>query len=100
MPLDPMSARSMYQSGGTATGQDERVGEDAWAELAGRFVDGHYGSLRGRVRTYVLDAPLRWLLPPPPARLVDVGGGAGNQSIPLARDGYDVTIADPSAAML
>jgi S-adenosylmethionine-dependent methyltransferase len=90
----------MLQPGGIPTGQDERVGEDAWAELAGPFVDGHYGSLRGRVRTYVLDAHLRWHLPPPPARLVDVGGGAGNQSIPLARDGYEVTIADPSAAML
>ena len=32
--------------------------------------------------------------------MVDVGGGAGNQSIPLARDGYQVTIADPSEAML
>jgi SAM-dependent methyltransferase len=76
------------------------VVEDTWAELAAPFVDGHYGSLRGRVRTYVLDAHLRWHLPPPPARLVDVGGGAGNQSIPLARHGYEVTIADPSAAML
>ena len=74
--------------------------EDRWAPLADRFVDGHYGSLRGRVRTYVLDRQLRWHLPPPPARLVDVGGGAGHQSLPLARDGYEVTIVDPSAAML
>jgi len=29
-----------------------------------------------------------------------VGGGAGHQSIPLARRGYDVTIVDPSPAML
>ena len=76
------------------------MGEDAWAHLAGPFVDGHYGSLRGRVRTYVLDRQLRWHLPPPPARLVDVGGGAGHQSLPLARDGYEVTIVDPSVAML
>jgi S-adenosylmethionine-dependent methyltransferase len=32
--------------------------------------------------------------------VVDVGGGAGNQSIPLAREGYDVTIVDPSPSML
>jgi S-adenosylmethionine-dependent methyltransferase len=76
------------------------VEEDAWATLAGPFVDGHYGSLRGRVRTYVIDRQLRWHLPPPPARLVDVGGGAGHQSLPLARDGYEVTIVDPSDAML
>lgn len=37
---------------------------------------------------------------PPPGRVVDVGGGAGNQSVPLAQAGYDVTIVDPSPAML
>jgi SAM-dependent methyltransferase len=76
------------------------VTEDAWSPLADRFVDGHYGSLRGRVRTHVIDQHLHEHLPPAPARLVDVGGGAGNQSVPLAREGYDVTIADPSEAML
>ncbi len=73
---------------------------DAWAPLADRFIQGHYGTIRGRVRTHVIDAHLRAHLPPPPAALIDVGGGGGNQSIPLARSGYDVTIADPSAAML
>lgn len=72
---------------------------EPWAPLAELFVDGHYGSLRGRVRTYVTDRHLRAHLPPPPCELADVGGG-GNQSIPLARDGYQVTIIDPSAAML
>lgn len=76
------------------------MSEDAWADLADRFVDGHYGSLRGRVRTHVIDRHLRWHLPAAPARVVDVGGGAGTQSLPLARDGYEVTIVDPSAAML
>jgi S-adenosylmethionine-dependent methyltransferase len=74
--------------------------DDPWAPLAGRFVDGHYGTLRGRVRTYVIASHLRDHLPRPPASLVDVGGGAGNQSVPLARDGYQVTIVDPSEAML
>jgi 2-polyprenyl-3-methyl-5-hydroxy-6-metoxy-1,4-benzoquinol methylase len=74
--------------------------EDAWAAVAERFVEGHYGTLRGRVRNHVIACHLRDHLPEPPAALVDVGGGAGNQSIPLARDGYQVTIVDPSAAML
>jgi SAM-dependent methyltransferase len=76
------------------------MSEDSWAPLADRFVDGHYGSLRGRVRTHVIDRHLRWHLPGPPAAVVDVGGGAGTQSLPLARDGYRVTIVDPSPAML
>lgn len=73
---------------------------DPWAPLVGRFVHEHYGTIRGRIRTLVIDSHLRAHLPPPPAALIDVGGGAGNQSIPLARSGYRVTIADPSDAML
>jgi SAM-dependent methyltransferase len=84
-------------------GQDVTVVDplpDRWAPVAERFVEGHYGSLRGRVRTYVVHQHLQQHLPPPPARIVDVGGGAGNQSVPLARLGYDVTIVDPSPEML
>jgi SAM-dependent methyltransferase len=81
--------------------QTDRVSaDDVWAPLAERFVDGHYGTLRGRVRTHVIGCHLRDHLPGPPAVLADVGGGAGNQSIPLARAGYQVAIVDPSAAML
>ncbi|MHB1774760.1 MAG: methyltransferase [Acidimicrobiales bacterium] len=76
------------------------VDADPWASLGATFVDGHYATLRGAVRTYVIDQHLRAHLPPPPAAIVDVGGGAGHQSLPLARDGYDVTIVDPSPAML
>ncbi len=39
-------------------------------------------------------------LPEPPARVLDVGGGAGHQSFPLAEAGFDVTLLDPSRAML
>ena len=39
-------------------------------------------------------------LPPPPAPVLDVGGGAGHQSFPLAQAGYDVTLLDSSPAML
>ncbi len=73
---------------------------DPWKHLSRRFVDGHYGTLRGAVRTRVIDEHLRWHLPPPPAPVVDVGGGAGQQSLPLARRGYEVTLVDPSPAML
>lgn len=76
------------------------VGDDTWAGLADHFVDEAYASVKGRVRTYVLLQQLLEHLPAPPAPVLDVGGGAGHQSFPLAQAGYDVTLLDPSPAML
>jgi SAM-dependent methyltransferase len=76
------------------------MGEDTWAQLADLFVDESYASVKGYVRTYVMHEQLLDVLPPPPASVLDVGGGAGHQSFPLARAGYDVTLLDPSPAML
>jgi SAM-dependent methyltransferase len=76
------------------------MSEDTWAAVAGDFADGAYASVKGRVRTYVMHRQLLEHLPAPPASVLDVGGGAGHQSFPLARAGYDVTLLDSSAAML
>ncbi len=76
------------------------MSDDSWAPLADLFVDGAYATVKGQVRTYVLHQQLLEHLPPPPAPLLDVGGGAGHQSFPLAQAGYDVTVLDPSRAML
>jgi S-adenosylmethionine-dependent methyltransferase len=76
------------------------VGEDTWAGLADQFADEAYASVKGRVRTYVMHQQLLEHLPAPPAPVLDVGGGAGHQSFPLAQAGYDVTLLDPSPAML
>jgi ubiquinone/menaquinone biosynthesis C-methylase UbiE len=76
------------------------VTEDAWAGLADRFADEAYASVKGYVRTYVMHHQLLEQLPPPPATVLDVGGGAGHQSFPLAQAGYDVTLLDSSPAML
>lgn len=74
---------------------------DPWAGSAGRrFVDEHYASTRGQVRTRVVDRHLRAHLPPAPAAVIDVGGGAGTQSLLLARRDYEVVLVDPSTAML
>nr|WP_271212071.1 methyltransferase [Rhodococcus wratislaviensis] len=74
--------------------------DDTWAGLADQFADEAYASVKGRVRTYVLHQQLLEHLPAPPAPVLDVGGGAGHQSFPLAQAGYDVTLLDPSSAML
>lgn len=76
------------------------VGDDTWAALADQFADGAYATVKGRVRTYVIHRQLLEHLPPPPATVLDVGGGAGHQSFPLAQAGYHVTLLDSSPAML
>jgi SAM-dependent methyltransferase len=76
------------------------TGDDTWASLADQFADEAYASVKGRVRTYVLHRQLLEHLPAPPVPVLDVGGGAGHQSFPLAFAGYEVTVLDPSAAML
>jgi ubiquinone/menaquinone biosynthesis C-methylase UbiE len=43
---------------------------------------------------------LRRFLPPPPARVLDVGAGTGFLSILLARHGYNMTAVDLSEGML
>lgn len=73
--------------------------EDPFAALAERY-NASGAILRQVVRHTLVDRQLREHLPPPPARIVDVGGGAGQQAIPLARDGYEVTILDLSPKML
>lgn len=76
------------------------MAEDAWAALVDVFADGAYATVKGQVRTFVLHRQLLQHLPPPPAKVLDVGGGAAHQSLPLARMGYQVTVLDASAAML
>ncbi len=74
--------------------------DDSWAALADPFVDGAYATVKGQVRTFVMHQQLLRHLPEPPATVLDVGGGAAHQSLPLARLGYRVTLVDPSEAML
>jgi len=72
---------------------------DPFSNLAEHY-NSSGGILRQVVRHELVDRGLAEHLPPPPARIVDVGGGAGQQAIPLLRRGYRVTIIDPSPKML
>lgn len=72
---------------------------DPYASLARAFLD-HYELLRGRVRYELAARQLDRHLVPPPAKIIDVGGGAGHQALRLAERGYQVVLADPSEEML
>jgi hypothetical protein len=73
--------------------------DDPWAttSLANLFVDDAYASVKGYVRTYVMHQHLLEHLPPPPATVLDVGGGAGNQSFPLAQAELRASLQKPCA---
>lgn len=43
---------------------------------------------------------LAWLSLPPGSRVLDIGAGPGTLAVPLARAGCQVTVVEPSAAML
>lgn len=68
-------------------------------DASGRFLE-LYETLRGVVRLTLMERQLSEHLAEPPARICDVGGGAGDNSIPLARRGYEVKVLDPSEEML
>jgi ubiquinone/menaquinone biosynthesis C-methylase UbiE len=68
-------------------------------------IESHYGTGYERARLFPGGRPsleyvrsvelLDRLLPRPPARLLDVGGGPGTYAAPLARRGYRVHLVDP-----
>ena len=64
------------------------------------WFDRHYEVTRGRVRAALVLERLEATLLPPPAAVLDVGGGSGVIAVPLADRGYTVTVLDPSPAML
>jgi SAM-dependent methyltransferase len=64
------------------------------------WFDHHYETTRGRVRAALVLERLAATMPSPPAAVLDVGGGSGVIAVPLADRGYDVTVLDPSPAML
>lgn len=54
----------------------------------------------GKLRYRVARANLRQHLPPPPARILDLGGGNGLDSLPLVKMGYTAVLLDFSQEMI
>lgn len=53
-----------------------------------------------RIEFAVTSRTLREHLPPPPARILDCGGGPGRYALMLAQQGYEVTLFDLSPELL
>ncbi len=67
---------------------------DSTSEREWQRIDRHRTEFAVTLRT------LAEHLPPPPARILDCGGGPGRYAIELARQGYEVTLFDLSAGNL
>src|SRR2546426_2222380 len=62
-----------------------------------------WGRLETELGVYEWSTTTRHLaqfLPTPPARVLDIGGGAGRYAIWLAQRGYEVTLVDLSAHLV
>jgi 2-polyprenyl-3-methyl-5-hydroxy-6-metoxy-1,4-benzoquinol methylase len=53
-----------------------------------------------RLRFEAVHSALLAYLPPPPARILDIGSGSGRDAIALAEKGFSVTAVEPAADML
>jgi S-adenosylmethionine-dependent methyltransferase len=73
--------------------------EDPFSDLADRYL-ATSKTIRGVVRHALVALQLGEHLPRAPARIADIGGGAGQVAIPLARKDYEVMILDSSRTML
>ncbi len=74
-------------------------GDPRFDERAEWF-DAHYRTTRGRIRLDLILERIGESFPPPPARILDAGGGSGAVAVTLAARGYEVTLLDPSEGML
>ncbi|WP_433259440.1 methyltransferase domain-containing protein (plasmid) [Streptosporangium sp. CA-135522] len=76
---------------------------NTWASPNGELADSydrHGGTLRGALRHALIARALHTHLPAAPQRVLDIGGGGGQQALALARAGHHVTVLDPDPRML
>ena len=73
--------------------------ENLWTAHAAALADAYIRSA-GSVRFELVTRSLLMNMPPGPRRVVDVGGGFGQQAIMLARAGHSVVVVDFDQGML
>jgi len=78
----------------------EREVRDYWEADAPSYDNSPGHNPQTKLELAVWAAALRRLLPPPPARVLDVGAGTGFLALLLAREGYRVTALDLAPGML
>jgi SAM-dependent methyltransferase len=69
------------------------------------YYDGHPENEWQRLERHRMEFAITWralldYLPPPPARILDCGGGPGRYAIELSKRGYEVTLFDLSTALI
>ena len=72
----------------------------AYDRVAGEYDGPAAPGAFGALYDHLTARTLARVLPPPGARVLDVGGGTGRYAFRLADAGYDVTVVDVSAGML
>jgi 2-polyprenyl-3-methyl-5-hydroxy-6-metoxy-1,4-benzoquinol methylase len=80
--------------------QDLRNHWTDWAEGLAPSYAYHAGSILGAIRFELVTRSLLEHLGSTPAKVIDVGGGYGQQAIMLGRAGHDVVVVDPDETML
>ncbi|HEX8580889.1 MAG TPA: class I SAM-dependent methyltransferase [Acidimicrobiales bacterium] len=73
--------------------------DNHWSRHAAQLAEA-YARNRGQLSFELIRRAIARHVPPGPRRIVDVGGGYGQQAITLARDGHTVTVLDFDPNML
>lgn len=75
-----------------------RASEAFWSDEGN--VARHFSLPALRLKSERAKEQLAWLSIPPGSKVLDIGAGPGTLAVPLAKAGCEVTVVEPSAAML
>lgn len=100
---DPHTARRQHPAAGTPGWSDDGVSRtvrELWDRKSWSYDRSSTHNPSAAIEVAAWNAALHRLLPPPPAKVLDVGAGTGFLSLLLAGQGHRVTAVDLSEHML